>query len=195
MSPLKKSASFDSSSPALYSRPRRSRFVSASSAKIAPREGKVTKNARDQDVRLILQLAEMYRDPDMQSARAWWHNTFWPESARDYLKVEAALGTPENLWLGQVISYWGMAAALVAQGTLGEQALLGADFSNELFEVFCKVQPFLEELRRRAHKPGLLRNIEALAMGSTKNCRRVAAVLKRSASSRKEMSRRLAKAS
>ena len=109
--------------------------------------------------------------------------------------MEAALGTPQNSWLGQVVSYWGMAAALVAQGTLGEQALLAADFSDELFGVFCKVCPFLEDLRRRARNPGLLRNIEGLATGSKKARRRVAAALKRSAASHKVESHRLAKAS
>lgn len=83
-------------------------------------------NANTQDAWLILQLRAMCCDPDMHSARLWWRNSFWPETVDDYLKVEAALGTPENAWLGQVISYWGMAAALVAQGTLGEHALLSA---------------------------------------------------------------------
>jgi hypothetical protein len=97
----------------------------------------VDNNANTQDARLILQLRAMCRDPDMHSARL-----------------------PENAWLGQVISYWGMAAALVAQGTLGEHALLSADFSEGLFEVFCKLRPFLADLRRRTRKPGLLRNIQ-----------------------------------
>jgi hypothetical protein len=42
-----------------------------------------------------------------------------------------------------------MAAALVAQGTLGEHALLSANFSGGLFKVFSKPRPFLADLRRR----------------------------------------------
>jgi hypothetical protein len=148
-----------------------------------------------QDNRLIFQLGEMCREPDMQSARFWWRHSFCPATVDDYLKIEAVLGTPENLWLGQVISYWGMAAALVAQGTLGEPALLSADFSEELFEVFCKVRPFLADLRRRSSKPGLLRNIEELATGNRKSRQRLAIAYKQFVSRRREMSHRLAKAS
>jgi hypothetical protein len=159
------------------------------------REVYVNKDANAQDARLVRQFALLCRDPEMQRARLWWRNSFWPAAADDYLKVEAALGTPENIWLGQVISYWGMAAALVAQGTLGERALLSADFADELFEVFCKVQPFVADLRRRSRKPGLLRNIEALITRSKRSRQRLASIQKRLISFRKEMSQRLAKAS
>jgi hypothetical protein len=126
----------------------------------------------------------------MQSARSWWRHSFCPATVDDYLKIEAALGTHQNVWLGQVISYWGMAAALVAQGTLGEPALLSSEFSEELFEVFCKVRPFLVDLRRRSRKPGLLRNIEELATGSRKSRQRLAIAHKQFVSRRKEVSQR-----
>jgi len=89
----------------------------------------------------------------------------------------------------------GMAAALVAHGALAEPALLSADFSEELFDIFCKVRSFLVGLRRRSLKPGLLRNIEALATESSKSRQRLAIAHKQLVSRRKEMSHRLAKAS
>ena len=58
---------------------------------------------------------------------------------------------------------------------------------------YCR--PFLVDLRRRSHKPGLLRNIEELATGSRKSRQRLAIAHKQFVSSRKEMSQRLAKAS
>jgi hypothetical protein len=88
-----------------------------------------------------------------------------------------------------------MAAALVAQGTLGEHALLSADFSEELFEVFCKLRPFLADLRRRTRKPSLLCNIEGLVTGSRKSRQRLAVVHKWFVSCPKHTSHRLAKAS
>jgi len=162
---------------------------------LVSREVYVDNNENTQDARLILQLRLMCRDPEMHSAHLWWRDSFWPETVDDYLKVEAALGTPENVRLGQVISYWGMAAALVAQGTLGEHALLSADFSEGLFEVFCKLRPFLADLRKRTRKPGLLRNIEGLVTGSKRSRQRLAIVHKQFVLRRKEMSHRLAKAS
>jgi hypothetical protein len=116
------------------------------------------KKPPSQDRQLIRQLEELYDEPDLRRARLWWRNEFWPESATDYLRVEAALGTPENAWLGHLVNYWGMAAALVLNGTLSEQVFLDAAFSDEMFEVFCKVQPFLKALRKRARKPGLSLN-------------------------------------
>jgi hypothetical protein len=57
-----------------------------------------------QDTQLIRQLEEFYRKPDMRRARRWWRSEFWPQSAADYLKVDAALGTRENAWLGHVVT-------------------------------------------------------------------------------------------
>lgn len=38
------------------------------------------------DARLILQLYELKREPEMRKARQWWLVTFWPNSADDYIK-------------------------------------------------------------------------------------------------------------
>ena len=126
-----------------------------------------------------VKLEELYDEPDMRRARVWWRNEFWPESPTDYLRVEAALGTPENAWLGYLVNYWGMAAALVLNGTLSEQVFLNAGFSDEMFEVFCKVQPFLKAIRKRGRKPGLLLNIERFLNGSKHARQRLATLLKR----------------
>jgi len=152
------------------------------------------KKTPTQDTQLIRQLEELYGEPEIRRARLWWRNEFWPESAADYLRVEAALGTPENAWLGHVVNYWGMAATLVLNGTLSEQIFLDAAFSDEMFEVFGKVQPFLKGLRRRARKPGLLRNIEQLINGSKQARQRLAIMLKQSVICRKDPAERLARA-
>ena len=152
------------------------------------------KKTPSQDTQLIRQLEELYDEPDMRRGRLWWRNEFWPESASDYLRVEAALGTPENAWLGHMVSYWGMAAALVLNGTLSEQAVLDAAFSDEMFEVFCKVQPILKMLRKSTRKPGLLQNIERFINGSKQARQRLAMMLKRSVICRKDTSERLARA-
>jgi hypothetical protein len=158
------------------------------------REGIVTKKAAVQDTRLVVQLERMYEDAEMRKARLWWRNEFWPEAAADYLRVEAALGTRENDWLGQLVGYWGMAAALVLQGTLSEQALFDARFSVEMFDVFCKVQPFLKRIRDGARRPGLLRNMEELILRSKDGRQRLAQAIRQSTAGRKKAVHRLAKA-
>ncbi len=147
-----------------------------------------------QDTQLLRQLEALYREPEMRRARLWWRNEFWPESAADYLKVEAALGTRENDWLGGVVNFWRMATSLVLSGTLSEEAFLGAAFSDEMFEAFCKVQPFLKELRKRTRKPALLQNVETLISRSKQARQRLAMIHQGSVNCRKNSEGGLARA-
>jgi len=62
------------------------------------------------DAQLVLHLYELRREPEMRKARNWWGGEFFPQNADDFLKVIWAMNTPENNWLRQVQSYWGMAA-------------------------------------------------------------------------------------
>jgi hypothetical protein len=119
-----------------------------------------------QDARLILQLDRLREESEMRKARRWWRDRFWPESARDYLKVEMAHGTEENKWLRQVSTYWGMAASLVLDRTLSEKAFLRPEFSDEMFSVFSKVHPFLEQLRKQTKNPEFMSNVEKLILNS-----------------------------
>ena len=138
-----------------------------------------------QDAQLILQLYHVRRDAEMRKARLWWRNKFWPQSVADYLKVEMALGTRENNWLRQVVSYWGMAASFVLQGTLSEEVFLDPAFSGEMFAVFSKVRPFLRELRKRLQNPELLRNVEEVILRSSKGRACLKIISKRLAARRK----------
>jgi hypothetical protein len=119
-----------------------------------------------QDARLILQLDRLRDEVEMRKARRWWNDEFSPRTAADYLKIEMAHGTPQNKWLRQVSTFWGMAASFVLDGTLGEKAFLRPQFSGEMFVLFAKVQPFLKQLRVRTNNPDFMANIEQLILGS-----------------------------
>jgi hypothetical protein len=146
-----------------------------------------------QDIQLIRQMAELYREPEMDRARVWWRNEFFPESAADYLHVEMALAAPQNSWLGMVVNYWTVATSLVLHGTLSEQAFFDATFTDEMFEIFCKVQPFLKKLRLLARRPRLLLDVEQVITGSKKGRQRLAMIEKRSLICRKDPVERLAR--
>jgi hypothetical protein len=118
-----------------------------------------------QDARLILQLYDLRREPEMRKARQWWMTTFWPESADDFLKI-FALGSEENNWFRQVLSYWGIVTSFVLNGILSEKLFLQPSFSGELFFILAKSRPFLEELRERTKNPDLMRNLERAILGS-----------------------------
>ena len=57
------------------------------------------------DARLILELYNLRREPEMRKARQWWLTTFWPKNADDFMQVATAFGSEENNWLRQVGSY------------------------------------------------------------------------------------------
>ncbi len=131
------------------------------------------------DARLILQLYDLRREPEMRKARNWWLVNFWPASLDDITKVESAFGTQENNWFRQVIGYWQMAAALVLHGALNENLFLEQAFSGEMFLIFTKVRPFLKEWRAKTNYPALLGNVEKIITRSKTGRDRLEWVTKR----------------
>jgi hypothetical protein len=119
-----------------------------------------------QDARLIVQLDRLREEAEMRKARRWWRDEFCPRTAADYLKIEMAHGCPQNKWLRQVVTYWGMAASFVLDSTLSEKAFLCPDFSGEMFDVFAKVQPFLKQLRARMQNPEFMMHVEQIILNS-----------------------------
>jgi len=112
------------------------------------------------DAQLITQLYDIRREAEMRKARAWWAGEFFPESVDDFLKVAGAMGTPENAWLRQVSSYWGMVASFVNNGALNEQLFLAPGFSGEMFLIYSKIHPFLKELRQKMGDPNMFKDVE-----------------------------------
>ncbi len=118
------------------------------------------------DARLILELYNLRREPEMRKARQWWLTTFWPKDADEFMKVGMTMGTEENNWMRQVLSYWGMATSFVENGVLNEKLFFTPAFCGELFFLFAKIRPFLKELRERTKNPDLLLSVEKAIMGS-----------------------------
>ena len=144
-------------------------------------------NSVAQDARLIVQLDRLREEAEMRKARRWWRDEFSPRTAADYLKIETAHGSQQNKWLRQVVTFWGMAASFVLDGTLTEKAFLRPDFSDEMFAVFAKVQPFLKQLRARTQNPELMMNVEQIILNSKEARERL-----RDASKRINMRRKVA---
>lgn len=117
------------------------------------------------DARLILELYDLRREPEMRKARQWW-TSFWPKDVDEYMKVGSAAGTQENNWLRQVLGYWGIVAMFVNNGILNEKLFLEPAFSGELYFILAKVKPFLKELRERTKNPDMLVNVEKAILGS-----------------------------
>jgi len=137
------------------------------------------KKASSRDAQLILQLYDLRREAEIRKAREWWATQFWPNNADDFLKVAWAPGTQENRWLRQVAGYWGIAASFVLQGALDEDLFLVPGFSGEMFIMFAKLYPFLEELREKLGDPEAFLDIEKVVMRTKWGRERLKFLLKR----------------
>jgi hypothetical protein len=133
------------------------------------------------DAQLILQLYDLRREAEMRKARAWFAG-FWPEKAEDVVEVINNFGTQENAWYRQVSGYWDMAASLVLSGALNEE--LFTDCNGEMWFIFCKINPFLKEVREIIKTPQMMAHVEKLAKKSKKGRERLQALEKRFSSRR-----------
>ncbi|HEY5174151.1 MAG TPA: hypothetical protein VII95_01135 [Terriglobales bacterium] len=137
-----------------------------------------TSQATHQDAELILKLYDLRREPVMREARNFVFG-FAPKSVDEIVALTNAFGTKENAYLRQVYGYWEMAAALVVHGTLN--ALLVYDTCHEMYFVYGKIQPFLEEFRRKSGMPDFLSNLQRVVEGSEEGRERLARMQKRQA--------------
>ena len=118
------------------------------------------------DARLILELYDLRREPELRKARQWWLITFWPKSADDFVKVAMAMGSQENNWLRQVGSYWGIAVSFVLNEIVSEKLFFQPAFCGELYFILAKVHPFLAEIREKMNNPDLFVAMEKAILGS-----------------------------
>lgn len=152
------------------------------------RRGNVEPQATAKDVDIILRLYELRRDPEMRKARDFISAEFWPEKADDVLQLARAFPSPENTWLRQVTSYWEMAAAFVLRG--GLHPGLFFDCSGEMYCVFAKFVPFLEEVRRKL--PYFLLGVEKVIMCTQEGRDRLERLKKRLARRKQKQAERCA---
>ena len=154
----------------------------------------MSKKPTSADAQLILQLYDLRREAEIRKARNWWLVTFWPESAEDYMKVGAAMGTHENNWLRQAAGYGSMSASLVLSGAINQELFLDPSVSGEMFFIFAKVKPFLGELRTKLKNPRMFANIEKL-INSTKQGREWLKYVEGQVAARRDAMAKAAKAS
>ena len=150
----------------------------------------MAKKVKAHDAQIMLQLYDLRREAEMRKARNWWLFEFSPRTADDFMKVAWAMGTPENNWLRQVGSYWGMAAAMVLQGALSEELFLRPSFSGEMFLIFGKVYPFLKELREKMEDPEIFLDVEKVITNTKWGRDRLKFILKRIEMMREKMEKK-----
>ena len=126
--------------------------------------------ATPQDAELILKLYDLRREPVMREARASVVG-FWPQSLDDIIALVSAFGTKEQAYFRQVAGYWEMAASLVNRGALNRE--LALDNYQEMFFVYAKVAPYIEEYRKKMGQPGAFKQVQQLIESSEENKQRL----------------------
>lgn len=144
-------------------------------------------SATTQDAELILKLYDLRREPVMREARTFI-GQFSPQSLDDVLALVSAFGTKEQAYLRQVMGYWEMAASLVNRGALHRE--LALDNYGEMFFIYAKMAPYIEDVRKTMGMPTLLQGVQQLIESSEENKQRLADMQKRQA----EMAKRRAAA-
>ena len=119
--------------------------------------------ASAKDAQIVMQLYDLRREARMREARDFFIVQFFPESAEDVVKLANSFGSKENTYFRQVYSYWNMAASLVVQGAV-DKDLFNA-WATEMYFVWAKIQPYIQEVRSAMGLPDYLQNVEKVVEG------------------------------
>jgi hypothetical protein len=106
---------------------------------------------------LNLKLFELRREGVLREARDWFLREFNPESFAELVTIVRG---SRNASFRMVLGYWDMAASLVTGGAIDGDAFRAAH--SEIFGTFCKIQPFLDELRTATGETEFCKHIEAV---------------------------------
>ena len=114
-----------------------------------------------ESAQLNLQLFELRREPVLREARAWFLLDFHPATLAEFIAVATS---ERNASIRMVLGYWDMAASLVTTGAIDADAFRAAH--GEMFGTFCKIEPFLAEMRAGFGEPAFCPHFETVVMGA-----------------------------
>jgi hypothetical protein len=112
------------------------------------------------DANLILKLYDLRREPRLRDARKWFGGAPQFQSREEWLKLVPP-GSEENVSYRMVVTYWEMAASLVASGVLNAELFYQSNL--EMLFVWEKIRLLLPEVRAAQKNPMLYRNLEQVA--------------------------------
>jgi hypothetical protein len=110
-------------------------------------------------------------------ARDFVNFQFQPKGVDDVITLTQALGTKENAWVRQVLSFWENAASLVLNDVVHPGLFFA--WNGEMVFVYTKFQPYLKELRLKMENPAFLAGVEKAVNSSQEMRKRVDVIQKR----------------
>lgn len=113
--------------------------------------------ASHHDAEIVLKLYDLRREEVMRKARNFMATQFWPRSGQEIVDLMMDFGSEKNAHFRQVTSFWDMAATLVHRGAVDPE--LFSDWSNEMFFIFAKLHPYVDEVRQKTESPKWMHNV------------------------------------
>jgi hypothetical protein len=110
------------------------------------------------DAEVVLRLYELRREETMRKARTFMGLEFQPKTFAEFRAPGAAMGTPENAYWRQVLSYWEMAASMVLRGAVDPELYI--DGNGEGIFLYAKFRQFHEEYQQVTGVPFMRRTAE-----------------------------------
>lgn len=130
---------------------------------------------KSREAELILKLYDLRREAVMRQARSFVGGEFLPKSPEEFV-AKVGKGGQESAYILQVYGYWDMVCAFVKHGILSEALVY--DTCQEMYFQFAKIQPYLDEFRKRMQIPEWMENLQGVIEGSAKGRKRLASMRK-----------------
>jgi hypothetical protein len=118
------------------------------------------RRATYQDAHLVLDLYEARREDLLRQARDWFIHEF---HVRNYDEYQALCppGSPQHAWFRMVVTYWDMAASMIAAGVL--EPTLFFKSGRELLLVWQRIRDVVPAIRAANRDERTWHNLERVA--------------------------------
>jgi hypothetical protein len=112
------------------------------------------------DAQALMQFYDLRREAEMRKARNWFGMEFNPASFEDFMGIVMNMSSDGNRYFRMLTSYWEMGATMVSHGAFNEELFL--ETQPEIFFVFAKISPFLQQFREKLNVPEAMKKTETL---------------------------------
>jgi hypothetical protein len=110
-----------------------------------------------EQAQLQLELYDLRREARIRQGREWYFRNYFPETFEDSMRI-AGPGAENGPLVMMVFGYWEQACGLLNYGLLHEDLFF--ETSGELFGVWERVRPIIQQAREKFANPQFLANLE-----------------------------------
>ena len=112
------------------------------------------------DVKLIMKLYDLRREPRMREARKWFGSYFKAKTLEEFNAL-CPPGSEPNASYRMLTTYWEMAASFVTNGVLHQELFF--EGNREFLFVWERIRDVVPELRKAFSNPIELKHLELIS--------------------------------